>query len=85
MTDQPDRPRRPPSREMLRAGWPMHYILVGQTPIAVDLWTWAEDVERRSRSIRDGNGDPWRVGRTELTDAWLRLEPRARSAAIHVA
>jgi hypothetical protein len=69
MTDKPARLRLPPSREMLRAGWPMHYILVGQTPIAVDLWTWAEDVERRSRSIRDGNGDPWRVGRTELTDA----------------
>jgi hypothetical protein len=47
----------------------MYYILVGHTPMAVDMWTWAEDVERRSRSIRDGNGDPWRVGRTELTDA----------------
>jgi hypothetical protein len=52
----------------------MHYILVGHTPMAVDMWTWAEDVERRSRSIRDGNGDHCRVGRTELTDAWLRLD-----------
>jgi hypothetical protein len=34
MTDQPDRPRLPPSREMLRAGWPQHYILAGQTPMA---------------------------------------------------
>jgi hypothetical protein len=57
---------------MLRAGWPMYYILVGHTPMAVDLWTWAEDTERRSRSIRDGDGDPWRVGRTELTDACQR-------------
>jgi hypothetical protein len=61
MTDQPDRPRLPPSREMLRA--------VGQTPMPVDMWTSAEDVERRSRSIRDGDGDPYRVARTELTEA----------------
>jgi hypothetical protein len=32
MTDQPDRPPRPPSREMLLAGWPIYYILVGHTP-----------------------------------------------------
>ena len=48
MTDKPDRPRLPPSREMLRAGWPMHYILIGRTPIGVDMWTWAEDCEKHS-------------------------------------
>jgi hypothetical protein len=32
----------PDSRDRLRDGWPMYYILVGKMPVAVDMMTWAE-------------------------------------------
>lgn len=37
--------------------WPRYYILVGRTPIAVDLTMWGEAYETRARA----KADPWRV------------------------
>ena len=36
-----------------------YYILVGRTPIAVDLWTWGQALGKRSFEH-----DPWRVAHT---------------------
>lgn len=39
-----------------------HYILVGRTPIAVNLWTWGEACAKRK------DPDPWRVARDQINE-----------------
>jgi hypothetical protein len=51
-----------------RNGWPRYYMLVGHTPIAVDMMTWAKAIEERRKSMRDKQEDPWRVALTEIND-----------------
>ena len=46
--------------------WPRYYILVGRTPIAVDLMTWAKAFEERHKAA---GRDPWRVALADITDA----------------
>ena len=46
--------------------WPRYYVLVGRTPIAVDMLSWAESFEKRLRDGRTTGTDPWRVARDEL-------------------
>lgn len=41
------------------SNWPRHYILVGRTPMAVDLMTWARAFENRP--------EVWRIGADEIT------------------
>lgn len=35
----------------MTSGWPRHYILVGRTPVAVDLMTWAVAMNDRGNRI----------------------------------
>lgn len=46
--------------------WPRYYVLVGRTPIAVDMLSWAEALEKRHRDGRTTGTDPWRVAGDEL-------------------
>jgi hypothetical protein len=48
--------------EFHRDGWPIHYVLVGRTPMAVDMMTWATQFEQRFK----GKRDLWRVARTYI-------------------
>jgi hypothetical protein len=41
-----------------------HYVLVGRTPILVDLLTWAQAFEKRF----EGETDYWSVARTEINE-----------------
>lgn len=44
--------------------WPSYYILVGRTPIAVDMRTWAVALEKRHLAAND----PWRVGQDQINN-----------------
>lgn len=46
--------------------WPRFYVLVGRTPIAVDMLSWAEAFEKRHRDGRATGIDPWRVAGDDL-------------------
>jgi hypothetical protein len=46
--------------------WPKYYVLVGRTPNAAELWTWAKAFENRWTVKRAGGKDPWLVGHDEL-------------------
>lgn len=48
--------------------WPRYYVLLDRTPMAVDMLTWAESIEKR---IRSGANDPWRVDRTQLEGCYV--------------
>lgn len=42
--------------------WPQYYVLVGTTPMAVDMMSWAIALEARHRA----DVDPWKVARNEI-------------------
>jgi hypothetical protein len=44
-----------------------YFILLGRTPIAVDLMTWANACERVFRAHIDGD-DPWRIGHDQINE-----------------
>lgn len=52
--------------------WPSYYVLVGRTPMAVDMMTWALALEDRHKSTQrdpyDWKTDPWKIGHDDIDE-----------------